>query len=154
MRTICRRLHTSQRLREYLARLTRHHLALGFLVHERPLSRRAVYRYLKGCEPVEVEVTLLSCADRQATRGSRAEPAIAAHLQVARELMGPALVWRSEGPPKPPIRGDDLARELGISPGPELGALLAELREARFTGEVQTREQAIEVARRLRKNLR
>ena len=53
--------------------VTRHHLVLGFLVHERPLDRRAVYRYLTRTEPVEVEVTLLSCADRLATRGKNAE---------------------------------------------------------------------------------
>ncbi len=51
--------------------LTRHHLVLGFLVHERPLDRRQVYRYLQRTEPVEVEVTLLSCADRLATGGAR-----------------------------------------------------------------------------------
>lgn len=82
--TVCRRLRTSERLRSFLAGLTAHHLRLGFLVHERPLSRRAVFRYLAACEPVEVEVTLLSCADRLATRGRRHEPAIAAHLQLAR----------------------------------------------------------------------
>ena len=101
---------------------------------------------------MEVEVTLLSCADRLATRGKNADRAIAAHLELARELMAEALDWRASGPPSPPIRGDELARELGIEPGPELGALLAELAEAAFTGEAVTREQAVEVARRLRQN--
>src|SRR5204862_5077844 len=68
VRAICTRLRASERFREYVAALTRHHLVLGFLVHERPLSRRDVYRYLKRCSPVEVEVTVLSCADRLATR--------------------------------------------------------------------------------------
>ena len=36
---ICRRLRTSERLRTFLGAITRHHLVLGFLVHERPLSR-------------------------------------------------------------------------------------------------------------------
>jgi len=35
-------------------------------------------------------------------------------------------------------------------PGPELGRLLAELEEAAFAGEAVTRDQALEVARRLR----
>lgn len=147
---LCRRLRTSERLRDYLAKLTLHHLALGFLVPERPLSRRAVYRYLTTCEPVEVEVTLLSCADRLATRGRNAETAIAAHLDLARELMGEALEWRAGGPPRVPVRGDELALELGIDPGPEIGALLASLREASFAGEVSTRSEAVELAHRLR----
>jgi len=149
IRDLCRRLKTSERLRELLADVTRYHLVLGFLVHERPLSRERVYQYLERTQPVEVEVTLLTCADRLATRGKNAEGAIKAHLELARELMGEALEWRS-APPEPPLRGGELAQELGIEPGPELGELLAKLREARFTGEAETREQAVALARRLR----
>ena len=67
-------------------------------------------------------MTLLSCADRLATRGRNAEAAIAAHLELARELMGAALAWRADGPPAAPLRGDELARELGHArPGPSSG---------------------------------
>ena len=150
---VCRRLRTSERLRSFLAGLTAHHLRLGFLVHERPLPRRAIFRYLTACEPVEVEVTLLSCADRLATRGRRHEPAIAAHLELARELMAEALAWRAQGgAPRPPLRGDELAAELGIAPGPELGRLLGALAEARFAGDVDDRGRALDLARRLRDN--
>ncbi|MGA2925121.1 MAG: HDIG domain-containing metalloprotein, partial [Solirubrobacteraceae bacterium] len=61
---ILRRLRASERLREHVAALTRHHLRLGFLVHEAPLRRRSVYRYLRACAPVGVDVTVLSVADR------------------------------------------------------------------------------------------
>jgi putative nucleotidyltransferase with HDIG domain len=141
------RLRASERLRAHVAALTRHHLRLGFLVHERPLPRRTVHRYLRTCEPVEVDVTVLSVADRLATRGDRADDAIADHLQLARELLGEALRWRAEGPPRPLLRGDELAAELGIPAGPGLGELMAELEAARFAGEVQTREQAVAHAR-------
>ena len=152
VRAVCRRLRTSERLSRFIEAITRHHLVLGFLVHERPLDRRAVYRYLKRTSPVEVEVTLLSCADRLATRGKNAERAIDAHLELAHELMPAALEWRRGGPPRLPVRGDELAAELGIEPGPELGRLLAELEEAAYAGEVTDRAQVIEVARRLRDN--
>jgi putative nucleotidyltransferase with HDIG domain len=150
--SLCRRLRTSERMARFVAGVTRHHLVLGFLVHQRPLERRTVYRYLRTTEPVEVEVTLLSCADRLATRGRNAEPAIAAHLELASELMEEALEWRSSGPPRSPLRGDELADELGIEPGPELGALIARLEEAAFAGEVRSRQEAVELARRVRQN--
>jgi putative nucleotidyltransferase with HDIG domain len=152
VRQICRRLRTSDRLSRFVEGLTRHHLVLGFLVHERPLDRRAVYRYLKRTEPVEVEVTLLSCADRLATRGKNAERATSAHLELAEELMPAALEWRRNGPPRLPLRGDELAAEVGIEPGPELGRVLAELEEAAYAGEISGREDAVELARRLRHN--
>jgi putative nucleotidyltransferase with HDIG domain len=154
VRKLSIRLRTSERLREFLAQITRHHLVLGFLVHEQPLSKRAIYRYLKLCSPVEVEVTLLTCADRLATRGRNADAAIEAHLELARELMSAALRWRAQGPPRPPLRGDELAAELDMEPGPALGRLLAELAEASYAGDVTTADQAVEYARRLRENSR
>ena len=139
------RLRASERLREHVGALTRHHLRLGFLVHEMPLSRRAVYRYLKACQPVEVDVTVLSVADRLGTRGSGSQDAIAKHVELAQQLLGEALAWRAR-PPTPPLRGNELARALGLRPGPDIGRLLEELTEASFAGEVTTREEAIERA--------
>jgi poly(A) polymerase len=152
VRQVCRRLRTSERLSRFLEGITRHHLVVGFLVHERPLDRRAIYRYLKRTSPVEVEVTLLSCADRLATRGKNADRAIDNHMELAKELMPAALEWRRQGPPRLPLRGDELAEEIGIVPGPELGRVLAQLEEAAYAGDVTSRDQAVEIARRLREN--
>ncbi len=140
------RLRASERLGEHVAALIRHHLRLGFLVHQMPLGRRAIYRYLRACEPVQVDVTLLSVADRLATRGRGSDEAIARHLELARELLGEALAWR-EVRPRPPVRGDELARAVGLRPGPQLGQILEELEEASFAGEIRTPEQAIDRAR-------
>jgi putative nucleotidyltransferase with HDIG domain len=143
------RLRASERLRQHVAALTEHHLALGFLVHRAPLERRDVYRYLRACQPVEVDVTVLSVADRLATRGEAVrERAIESHMALARGLVAEALAWRA-APPRPPIRGDELAQALEIRPGPELGQILEELREASFAGEIHTREEALELASRL-----
>jgi poly(A) polymerase len=142
------RLRASERLRDHVAALTRHHLRLGFLVHEMPLSRRAVYDYLHATAPVAVDVTVLSVADRLATRGDNAQRAIAAHLELARQMLAEGLAWIAD-PPRPPVRGDELAEALGIKPGPVVGDLLAELAAASFSGEVATREEAIARAREL-----
>ena len=87
-RTVLGRLRSSERLRSHVAALVRQHLRLGFLVHEpQPLARRTVYRYLRVCAPVQADVTLLSVADRLATRGRRSQEAIAAHLALAGEVL-------------------------------------------------------------------
>jgi putative nucleotidyltransferase with HDIG domain len=149
-RAVLTRLRSSERLRAHVAALVRHHLRLGFLVHEpQPLARRTVFDYLRACSPVEVDVTLLSIADRLATRGDRAQQAIEEHLGVARGLLGDALRWRTDGPPAPLLRGDELARELGIATGPRVGELLEALAAAQYAGEVSSRDQALDYARRL-----
>lgn len=148
-RAILGRLRASERLRAHVAALARHHLRLGFLVHERPVGRRQVHRYLVACDPVAPDVTLLGIADRLATRGRKHEQAIARHLELAVPMLADALEWHSRGAPAPLLRGDELAEAVGIAPGPRLGELLAEIEEAQFAGEVQTREQAVDTARRL-----
>lgn len=146
-REILARLRASDRMRSHVAGLARHHLRLGFLVHQRPLGRGDVYRYLRACGPVAVDVTVLSVADRLATRGRKAEAAIEKHLELAREITADALAWHADGPPAPLVRGDELARELGRRPGPWLAEALEGLGEAQYTGEVTTREAAIAWAR-------
>jgi hypothetical protein len=101
---------------------------------------------LRATEPVAVDVTLLTVADRLSARGAGplARPEmVEAHLDLAREMIAAALDWRRDGPPSPLMRGDELAAELGIEEGPELGAALAELEAAQYAGEVVDREGAI-----------
>ena len=146
-RDVVRRLRGSERLADYVAALTLHHLRLGFLVHERPLSRRSVWRYLEATSPYAADVTVFTVADRLATRGRNAQDAIAAHLDLAREMLGYAFERRRSELPPPLVRGDELAAELGIAPGPELGRVLAALEEDRFAGAISTREDAVRRAR-------
>jgi poly(A) polymerase len=149
-RSMLTHLRVSERLRAHVASLVRHHLRLGFLVHDpQPLARRTVFEYLRACQPVEVDVTLLSVADRLATRGDGAEQAIARHLSLAARMLDDALRWREEDPPPALWRGDELARELGIVAGPRVGEILEELARARYAGEIETPAQALEHARSL-----
>jgi poly(A) polymerase len=148
-----RRLKLSQALTRHLQDLTRHHLRLGFLVHEAPLPPRRTHEYLRATEPVAADVTLLTIADRLSARGSgpfATEEAIEAHLTLARQMLAAALDWRRDGPPKPLLSGDDLLAEMAIAQGPEVGSLLAELEAAQYAGEVSTADEARDLIRRIR----
>jgi len=143
------RLRASRRLTRYLQGLTLHHLKLGFMIREAPLPPRRVHDYLRGTEPVTIDVTLLTVADRLSARGAgpiAAPEMVQAHLDLAREMVAAALDWNREGPPKPLLRGDEIAAELGIE-GPEIGAKLAELEAAQYAGEVTDRDGALGLLR-------
>ena len=95
----------------------------------------------------------MTVADRLSARGSgpfATDEAIEAHLELARQMLAAALDWRRDGPPRPLLPGDELAAELGIAEGTELGELIAELEAAQYAGEVGTREEAVAWARGLR----
>jgi putative nucleotidyltransferase with HDIG domain len=148
---VCGRLRASRRLTQHLQGLTLHHLRLGFLIPEAPLPPRRVHEYLRATEPVAADVTLLTVADRLSARGAGplARPEmVEAHLALARQMVAAALDWRRDGPPTPLLRGDELAAELGIEQGPQLGEMLAELEAAQYAGEISTRAEAIEHLRR------
>ena len=109
-------------------------------------GRLELYGYLDACDPVWADVTLLSVADRLATRGARSEEAIERHLELARSVIGEALAWQRHGRPPALVRGDQLAAALGVSPGPLLGELLAAIAEQAFTGELNSPQDAIAFA--------
>jgi tRNA nucleotidyltransferase/poly(A) polymerase len=145
---LMRRLRTSTRLREFVVRCTLMHLPLGFMVHRTPLSLRQIDRYLRATAPWEVEIIVLSVADRLATRGPRtSESAIRRHLALAREVMDVHFDLVDRGPVQPLLAGDEAAADLGRPPGPWLAQLLDQLREEQVVGAVRTREQALRFAR-------
>ncbi len=146
-RAILTRLRTSDRLRTHVAGLARHHLRLGFLVHHRPVDARRRHDYLLKTDPVTLDVTLLSVADRLATTGRNAHEASAVHLELARELLPEIRAWQDGDRPAPLLRGDELAAAVGLRPGPVLGELLAELAAAQYAQEVGNEEQAVVHAR-------
>ncbi len=147
-RDVLGRLRASTRLRDYVAAITAHHLDAGFLVHARPLDRRAIWRYLRATQPFSADITIFTVADRLSTRGRNAEAAIAGHLEVARELLAAAREEDTTGPAPPLVRGDELI-DAGVPAGPRLGAILAQLEEDRYAGVVNTREEALARAREL-----
>ena len=143
-----RRMRTSTRLRELVVLLVRRHLPLGFMVHRQPLSLRQIDRYLRSTAPAEVELILLSAADRMATRGPRtAESAVTRHLALARDVLRIHFELEDRGPIRPLLDGAELARELDRPPGPWLRNLLAALREEQIVGAVRDRKGALAFSR-------
>ncbi len=139
---LCERLRTSRRFARYEAAIAAHHLVLGFMTHERPLSRRRIWDYLSLCGAEALDVTMLTVADRLSARGSGVpESAIEAHLELVREMLVEIVAIEREGPPTPLLGGERIAEILG-GPGPLVGEAVAELAAAQFAGEVGDAEAA------------
>ncbi|HEY5984438.1 MAG TPA: hypothetical protein VIU38_13295, partial [Anaerolineales bacterium] len=110
---------------------------------------RAIYHFFRDSGDCAVELILLSLADLRGTRAhTLTEQTWKTWVDVARELM--ENLWErpseSVSPPRL-LDGNDLMRELGLEPGPRLGELMANLREAQAMGEVTTREEALKFGR-------
>ena len=142
------RLRCSRKLRDRVSAEVFHHLDLGFMTDRMPVGARDLHSYLLACGEGAVDVTVVSVADRLATRGRNGDVAIAKHLELAASVLAASCTRELDGLPEPLLRGDALAAELGIKPGPELGELIAEIEAARFAGELTTADEAVDHARR------
>jgi putative nucleotidyltransferase with HDIG domain len=132
----------------------RNHMRILFhsnrLVQEgRPPSRRAVYRFFRDTGPAGVDVCLLALADVRATyEQTLPQEEWAAVLGVVRQMLENWFEKPAESiAPALLVNGNDLMRELNLSPGKIIGEMLEAIREAQAMGEVSTREQALELAR-------
>ena len=112
-------------------------------------SRKAIYRFFRDTGEAGVGVCLLSLADVWGTYAAALPQSIWQNqLDVVRSLLS---AWwenphESVSPPVL-INGKELMAELGITPGPVVGRLLEEIREAQAMGLVENSSQALELAR-------
>ncbi len=117
---------------------------------ESGVTRRAAYRYFRDTQEAGVDVLLLALADHIATHGpdvqrERWERRIIAASKLLTEYW--VRLAKDVAPP-PLISGDDLMAELDLSPGKHIGELLEAIREAQAAGEIATRHDALELAKR------
>ncbi len=144
-------LHLSNVEAEYLGCIVRSHMRPQQLSHERVLTRRAIYRFYAATGECGVDVAVIALADFLGIYGLTLEQdAWAAMLDTVRSLLESYFEHRAEHiEPALFISGDEVMQALNLRPGPQIGALLEALREAQATGEVVSREAALEFVRAL-----
>jgi hypothetical protein len=131
------------------------HMRIHFLAKEpQPLGKRPVYRFFRATGPAGIDICLLSLADVLAVYGPEL-PAQKwlAELEVVETLF--STWWEQHAEVvKPPrlLTGKELIAELGMQPGRQMGALLADIEEAQACGGVTDRTQALDFAREWLKN--
>jgi tRNA nucleotidyltransferase/poly(A) polymerase len=112
-------------------------------------SRKAVYRFFRDTGVAGVDLVLLALADlRGMCDHTLTQETWTRALDIARILLENYWEKREEtvAPPRL-LDGNDLMRELNLEPGRMIGQLLEAIREGQATGQVTTREGALELAR-------
>jgi putative nucleotidyltransferase with HDIG domain len=147
-----RALHLSNAEVERVTLIVRHHMRPLLLAQagDAP-TPRAIYRFFRDAGPAGVDICLLSLADVLATYGAALPQAEwARHLNIVRGLLE---AWweHPEESVSPPavVNGRDLMDVFGLSPGPQIGQLLEAIREAQAIGQVDSRDEALALAKQL-----
>ena len=146
---IAGRWRLSGRVSTALARLVRHHLRPMHLARAGEITRRARHRFFRDLEEDARDLLLLALVDAAAVTG-RSPWAVwrGPESQVLRELMEGRAGEAAVAAAPPLLSGGDIMEALALGPGPEIGRLLALVREAQALGLVADREGALEWLRR------
>ncbi|MFN2172495.1 MAG: CCA tRNA nucleotidyltransferase [Candidatus Promineifilaceae bacterium] len=148
-----RALCLSKDARTQIVRIVREHMRPLLLTQSlgaQP-SRRAAYRYFKAASANGLDVGLLALADHLATYDGPGEEAVWSDLLALVSALFDYYFDHHEEAVKPPalVNGHDLMDYLDLSPGPEIGRILALIEENQAAGEITTREEALVFARSL-----
>lgn len=143
------RLRFSAREIKMVETMVKHHLRLNQAGDELP-TRRAIYRFFRDTGDAGVDILFLNLADHLAARGPDLDRAEwRRHARVVAYVMEQYFSDKSAARPEKLIDGHDLVKMFALEPGPKVGKVLEAVREAQAEGEIATREQALELARRL-----
>lgn len=139
---------------ERLHAIVKHHMRFHFFAdrlgkENQPPSRKAVYRFFRDSGEAGIDLVLLALADLRGTRGNDlTQETWTVYLDVARILLENYWERPAEvvNPPRL-IDGNDLMKELDLTPGKIVGQLLESIRENQAAGKIADREQALAFAR-------
>jgi len=142
------RMRFSGREVKLVSDVVRHHLRPVQISHGQDMpTLRAVYRYFRDTGDAAIECLFFSLADHLATRGSELDmPNWRQHAAIVDYVLAQRS-GQQDGTKTPRlINGHDLMQGFNLSPGPQVGRLLAAVDEAHACREITTREEALAYA--------
>jgi poly(A) polymerase/tRNA nucleotidyltransferase (CCA-adding enzyme) len=146
---IALRFRLSRHAAQVLERLVAEHLRPMHLAQAGLITRRARFRFFRALGDEARDLLLLALADAAALTGASPLAVWAgAGGEVVRALMAGADEEAAAAAAPALLRGEDVIEAFGLSPGPEVGRLLALAREAQALGLVSTRDEALAHLRR------
>ncbi len=136
---------------ELVTKIVLSHLRPSLLADEPRVTNRSIYRFFRDGGDAGIDVCVLALADRRGTYAAESVDKKDAHLRATIAQ----LVERYYSLPQtiiaPPtlIDGRELMKELGLTPGPNIGELLEAIREAQADDQIKTRDEALAYARKM-----
>ena len=141
-------LRLSNRGASMVSRMVLHHLRPTGMSNdgEWPTSR-AIYRYFRDTGDVAIDTLYLALSDYLGAKGPElVHPQWLEHAKMISHIMNTGTREPVAANTARLVTGHDLISRFQLRPGPQIGVLLDAVEEARASGEVETQEQALELA--------
>jgi poly(A) polymerase len=145
---ILERLRFSSKEIKLVEVMVRHHLRPGQMSQEGLPSHKAIYRYFRDTGEAGIDILFLNLADHLATRGPNLHLAYwQEHAQMVDYVLTQHFQQETLAAPPKLVDGYDLIKAFGLKPGPRIGEILEAVREAQASGELTTKQEALDYVR-------
>ena len=143
-----RELRLSNRGVSMVSGMVLHHLRPTGMSHEGEWpTKRAVYRYFRDTGDLAIDTLYLAMADYLGAKGPElAHPEWLEHAKMISHILETGTREPVAASTTRLLNGNDLMSRFQLQPGRHIGTLLEVIEEARAAGEIETREQALDLA--------
>ena len=145
-------MHFSKKQIEYITKQIKLHIYPSSVIQAPNLSEKHYMRYIRKMENDVIDNIILAKADRLSARGKDiTEEILKNNLEGLDKMLNYYLNIKDSLKPLPKlIDGKEVMEILNIQPSPKLGEILNELKEAQISGDINTKEEAINFIKSLK----
>jgi len=140
---ISMRLRLGKREQQSLSNTVKLHMRPLALAVEKKITEQAYYRFLTEAGDDAGMILLLSFADVSATRAAKGKTIEPSYVKYLSQLWEKNIHYNYQDSF---LNGDDLINYLHLKPGPVVGVLLNRIEQARFSGRLKNKEEALKFA--------
>ncbi len=147
---VMERLRFSNREIQLVELLVKYHLRPTQMSNEGMPTGRAIYRYFRDTGEAGIDLLYLCLADHLAARAASLDiNEWREHCRLTEYVLAKHFAGENLSAPPKILDGHEIMNIFSLNPGPEVGKLLEELKEAQAAGEIATREQAVAYVKQL-----
>ncbi len=143
---ILRNLKFSKKQIEYIADMIKYHIYPSHVIATEGLSDKVKLRYIRKMNANVIDNIILAMSDRLSARGEAVtEEMVKKNISGLQELLGFYLKIKDTLKPLPKLlSGEEIIDITGLKPSKQLGILIDALQEEQFSGNINTKLEAIE----------
>lgn len=143
---ILKKLHFSNKQIDYISSMIKYHIYPSHVMNSPQITEKIMMRYVRKMDKNAIDAIILAQADRLSARGPEiTDEIVERNITALNMLLKFYLEARETLKPLPKLLdGNDVMKILNIKPSKRLGEIMDALHEAQISGDVLTKDHAIE----------
>lgn len=148
---ILKDLHCSNKQIDYISSMIKYHIYPSHVMTSPQITEKIMMRYVRKMDKNSIDAIILAQADRLSARGPEiTDEIVERNITSLNMLLKFYLETRETLKPLPKLlSGNDVMDILNIKPSRKLGEIMEALHEAQISGDVITREHAVDFVKKL-----